>query len=42
MSRLMFALWPVEALARSLYLAFLLGLYEAGNDNGRHVDDDDA
>jgi hypothetical protein len=34
MSRACFTLWPPEALAISLHLAFLIGLIDAGNDNG--------
>jgi hypothetical protein len=30
-----FAWWSPEALALSLHMAFLIGLYDAGNDNGR-------
>jgi hypothetical protein len=33
--RVRFALWSPEALAASLRLAFLVGLIDAGNDNGR-------
>jgi len=34
MTRLTFAWWSPEALAMSLHLAFLIGLHDAGNDNG--------
>jgi hypothetical protein len=34
MSRPCFAWWTPEALAASLHLAFLIGLCDAGNDNG--------
>jgi len=33
-----FKWWSGEALARSLQLAFMLGLYDAGNDNARRDD----
>lgn len=36
------AWWSPEALARSLHLAFVLGLYDAGNDNGQPRSDDDG
>ena len=30
-----FAWWTPETLALSLHLVFLIGLYDAGNNNGR-------
>lgn len=41
MTRRRVTLWTGEALAESLHLAFLVGLYDAGNDNGRPAFDDD-